>query len=663
MNKTFTFTVGLICVVLLLSNNSGFCQQASIIGIWDGEVKNQQKKGWEVTGKLKIAVSSGQNENEFIIRLVFYEMSNPLKNKDTTCIGVLDQEQSNGSQKKITFAYLGENFKNPEKKINGTIRLAVETSQEGQLLKGVFSPDKISLSYQPEVWILKSGTGTDNSLANSVDNSNKRKSSDGVNVSNGNKKSTIINIETTPKIAPDVKRLEVDKMDKFFGGFAVVQKGTAFGLINDKGDFVIPFNKYTFNFTEYFGARSFHQSEEFGRGKFYPSYYGSMGQLQNTVDPIKLIGFTDTKTGKNGYIDTKGRIHENVKNLRNGDFSGYDPEGYFVESASGSAFSKGDGKLVLTKYDGSNIVGKGNYISQGTSGQLVNYSPAFTYSTEGVSGYSGWSNGLMPAVDVTNKSINISQREKENKRIGYINRKGEFQIKPDFFAVGEFSEGVAFVAKKDEFDELRWGAIDTLGNLIIPFKYRRQPGRFSHGRALIKAVGMDNIEYAFINKKDKIIFTIPKNSGDTISVGSLGSYGSEKFLFSEGYHPVRLNLKSGKGKDNVYLLDTAGNYIPIMSLLRKHLPEGTIEIKSSIKEGQFLFYHFLNQKGGFGIADVRGNVIIEPNFHKLELFEKESTLQHAIWGRGNNTSDIGIEGYINRNAVFQIIKEKRAAGF
>src|SRR5690606_39359120 len=48
-------------------------------------------------------------------------------------------------------------------------------------------------------------------------------------------------------IHPDAVVLDVDELYPFYNGAAIVRKGSATALINAKGEFIVPFNKYKFD--------------------------------------------------------------------------------------------------------------------------------------------------------------------------------------------------------------------------------------------------------------------------------------------------------------------------------------------------------------------------------------------------------------------------------
>jgi hypothetical protein len=78
---------------------------------------------------------------------------------------------------------------------------------------------------------------------------------------------------------------------------------------------------------------------------------------------------------------------------------------------------------------------------------------------------------------------------------GYINKAGEWVIKPQFERAGSFSEGLAGV----EIDG-KWGYIDKNGNFIIKPQFENAGG-FSEGLAKIKVHG----DWGYIDRTGKII--------------------------------------------------------------------------------------------------------------------------------------------------------------
>lgn len=82
-----------------------------------------------------------------------------------------------------------------------------------------------------------------------------------------------------------------------------------------------------------------------------------------------------------------------------------------------------------------------------------------------------------------------------NGKYGFINKKGEEVIKPQYDYVGEFVEGLAPVKIN-----MNWGYIDNVGKIIIPVQYAHA-NTFSEGLALV----LKNNKWGYIDKTGKYI--------------------------------------------------------------------------------------------------------------------------------------------------------------
>jgi hypothetical protein len=98
----------------------------------------------------------------------------------------------------------------------------------------------------------------------------------------------------------------------------------------------------------------------------------------------------------------------------------------------------------------------------------------------------GWNNGWMAVC--------------KDRKWGFIDMQNNVVIPLEYYRVNNFSEGVAFVAKK--FWE--WGGIDSLNNTVIPFMYELMSSpepRFIDGIALVQK----NRKYGYINKANEVV--------------------------------------------------------------------------------------------------------------------------------------------------------------
>lgn len=94
--------------------------------------------------------------------------------------------------------------------------------------------------------------------------------------------------------------------------------------------------------------------------------------------------------------------------------------------------------------------------------------------------YYGFSEGLSPVL-------------KEGK-CGFMNKKGEIVIKPEYDSVYGFNEGIALAEK-----EGKWGYIDRNGKVLIPFEYE-WADQFSEGLAGVKKDG----KFGYIDKTGEV---------------------------------------------------------------------------------------------------------------------------------------------------------------
>ena len=151
-----------------------------------------------------------------------------------------------------------------------------------------------------------------------------------------------------------------------------------------------------------------------------------------------------------------------------------------------SGFLNKNGELELYGYydkvfnfrDGfASVIKNGKYGFINKDGEWV-IKPTFAMS-------GSFSNGLAPALD-------------EKTRLwGYINKQGAWAVKPQFSKAKDFSEGLAAVWK-----DFKWGYINVYGQYVVSPEYRIAES-FSDGLAY---VGREN-SYFFIDKEGRKAFS------------------------------------------------------------------------------------------------------------------------------------------------------------
>lgn len=217
-----------------------------------------------------------------------------------------------------------------------------------------------------------------------------------------------------------------------------------------------------------------------------------------------------------------------------------------------------------------------------------------------------------------------------NGKSGFINRKGEEVIKPQYDYVGNFSEGLAEVGRakgpKDidgGFPAYSYGFIDTNGKLVIKFsKETYMRGDFSEGLAAIMEKVEGKTKIGFINKLGQIVikpqFDEVNDFSENLAVvqinnkwGYINTKGDfvikpiydEANSFSDGLAIVKLDEKYGA-------INKKGEYaIPLKTNVQIYnFSEGVAtRISSRFSPDGF------SQFDTADYIDTKGNVILNPS--------------------------------------------------
>ena len=188
-------------------------------------------------------------------------------------------------------------------------------------------------------------------------------------------------------------------------------------------------------------------------------------------------------------------------------------------------------------------------------------------------------------------------------------------IEPQYQAARDFHEGLAAVKSND-----RWGYIDYLGRIAIPFVHRvPEAGDFSEGFAFVG----DH----YIDTEGRPAFVrIDPDTDERIE-----RFFNNGLPFSEGMAAVQVGGQWG-------YIDLMGNYLIAPSFERA---------------GQFVDgIAPARQKGLWGYIDTRGRWVIEPKYLRAREFHEGLA---AVFIRG-------LWGYINREGKYAIKPQYYEAG-
>ncbi len=232
-----------------------------------------------------------------------------------------------------------------------------------------------------------------------------------------------------------------------------------------------------------------------------------------------------------------------------------------------------------------------------------------------------------------NFSEGIATVATKDNKWGFINKKGEYVIKPQFGFVNEFSEGLAAVLKNDKY-----GFINKKGKMVIKPQFD-SVGLFSEGLTEV----LKNDKYGFINKKGKMVI---KPQFD--SVGS----------FSEGLAEVEKDKKYGfinkKGKMVIKpQFDLTVQFSEGLALVKKDNKWGFIN-----KMGKMVIKPQFDSVGSFseglaavekdkkyGFINKKGKIVIKPQFDSGLYFSQglAAVKKDDKWGFINKEGEFVIK--------------------
>jgi hypothetical protein len=246
----------------------------------------------------------------------------------------------------------------------------------------------------------------------------------------------------------------------FNSGLAVVKNDKYWQIINTKGATIRPLTGYDF----YSGIHD---------GRILVNQYGFWDKR----------GFINDGTW--GYIDVKGKLMIVPKYRAAADFSDS------VANVGISHYSIGDAYVDVMGFVHHKPKGVGgNYGDSMAIVQDPKNSGAYTFTNKkgevldtvtGMTIFDAFSEGSVPA--------------KMGQKYGYINKKGDTLIAPQFDWCGPFHEGLAFMQVDKKF-----GFIDTSGKMVILPAYEAARS-FSHGYAAVRMKG----KWGFINREGKLV--------------------------------------------------------------------------------------------------------------------------------------------------------------
>jgi hypothetical protein len=392
---------------------------------------------------------------------------------------------------------------------------------------------------------------------------------------------------------PHVKIVEYDRLYPFNRGAVIVAKGNVVSIVDSSFKAVVPSEKYQIQINN--------------------------SKTEGTI-PSNTNGLFSVSTRTHEYlINAKGKI------LFSEDLSSKEHSHKIEQSEN----QDGMATVVLRTLNKQN---PGKF----TMGLLhINYNgESVTFERSSVV---EWGEGLA--------------KNRIGNKYGYKNIKNQVVIPYQFDDAGVFSNGMAAVAKKDEFGILKWGYINVKGEIVIPYRFSRKPGNFGDGVALVKPLQSEDYKIALINKSGEILLKYPLDHPFSKQYGN--DYDlTKEVMFRNG----NLFFYAGVMKKD----GTVVSYTDFFNSLG--LPDtcmaSEIKLTSINSSGEI----FINSKRnrGIGMFNIDNGAYIPPVFFALSHFDPVTNLAYAKYEikKDNNGRPVFREGYINRQGVFMIAKSE-----
>lgn len=198
----------------------------------------------------------------------------------------------------------------------------------------------------------------------------------------------------------------------------------------------------------------------------YPSYFSNGKAMVNRSN--QALGIDDLR-----YMDKQGNLSE----------TNYGYATPYEFGVAGASCMK-DGVIYAGFIDSEE-----NYVLRYNSDSLqLAMEAGFTRP-----GAHTYTEGLVPIYD---------KHKIEQNRVGFYGHSGDYEIEPQFFKTGIFLEGLCPVSILDENRELKWGYINTSGDVVIDLQYEDA----LHFRDGVAAVKKGTREWLVIDKTGKIVF-------------------------------------------------------------------------------------------------------------------------------------------------------------
>jgi len=222
---------------------------------------------------------------------------------------------------------------------------------------------------------------------------------------------------------------------------------------------------------------------------------------------------------------------------------------------------------------------------------------------------------------------------------GYINESGNIVINPQFELTDSFAEGLAAMKIGGV-----WGFIDKSGKIVINPQFARALN-FSEGLAQV-AVGEDmrgNPRWGYINKSGKYVINPQFDGAQDFSGGVAGASLGRKwgYIDKSGKYVINPQFESAFPFTEGLAAVSLGGKIGYVDKSGKYVINPQFDNAKSFSEG--LAAVLIGGKWGY--INEKGTYVINPQFRRAERFSE---------GRASVSSDNDVAGYIDKSGIFVV---------
>ncbi|RMG57859.1 MAG: WG repeat-containing protein [Bacteroidetes bacterium] len=245
---------------------------------------------------------------------------------------------------------------------------------------------------------------------------------------------------------------------------------------------------------------------------------------------------------------------------------------------------------------------------------------------------------------------------------GFANAKGDLIIDFQFHNSSDFSEGLAAVARKNEFGEEIWGFIDASGKVVIDFKYSKKPGDFHFGRAKVYPKNPEDAGFlfAYINPQGEILLKV--TSQDLLSSINL-PYRLDRYNSVLASRRNQYTLIDSTLVPRQYPTDRIARAVNMPSISLKFQDYGFRQSQVAGVYGYATDRTTGKQVQGFGYVTRDGELMVPFLFRSRNENNGRDNIQQEFFShraKATLSADPKRTGYIDERGVFVILKKEES---